>query len=184
MTRSVDSMLEALRNKKGEKPRLVHRLDRDTSGVLVVARTRLAAMKLAEACSRARCRKTYWALVRGVPRKHEDKISTWMVKEQTPDGDRMRRGQTRRGGSRSRGVLLPFGRKCRPNLGLAGDGAAHRPAPINCVCMPPTSDIPSSAIPNISRPTRTGIFRRKCKIVCTCMRVGSSSRIPTAASSM
>jgi 23S rRNA pseudouridine955/2504/2580 synthase len=49
VSRHVDGMLEALRNKKGEKPRLVHRLDRDTSGVLVVARTRLAAMKLAEA---------------------------------------------------------------------------------------------------------------------------------------
>ncbi|TGR93450.1 RluA family pseudouridine synthase, partial [bacterium M00.F.Ca.ET.191.01.1.1] len=46
VTRNVDDMLEAWRNQKGEKPRLVHRLDRDTSGVLVVARTRLAAMKL------------------------------------------------------------------------------------------------------------------------------------------
>ena len=43
VTRNVDDMLEAWRNKKGEKPRLVHRLDRDTSGVLVIARTRLAA---------------------------------------------------------------------------------------------------------------------------------------------
>jgi len=90
VTRSVDSMLEAFRNKKGEKPRLVHRLDRDTSGVLVVARTRLAAMKLAEAFRGRDAKKTYWALVKGVPRKREDKISTWMVKEQTRDGDRMR----------------------------------------------------------------------------------------------
>ncbi len=90
VTRSVDSMLEALRNKKGEKPRLVHRLDRDTSGALVVARTRLAAMKLAEAFRGRDAQKTYWALVKGVPKKREDKISTWMVKETTPDGDRMR----------------------------------------------------------------------------------------------
>jgi len=90
VTRSVDSMLEAWRNKKGEKPRLVHRLDRDTSGVLVVARTRLAAMKLAEAFRARETKKTYWALVKGVPRKREDKISSWLVKEQTPDGDRMR----------------------------------------------------------------------------------------------
>ena len=83
-------MLEAWRNSKGEKPRLVHRLDRDTSGVLVVARTRLAAMKLAEAFRGRDARKTYWALVRGVPKKREDKISTWLVKEQTPDGDRVR----------------------------------------------------------------------------------------------
>ena len=90
VTRHVDDMLEAFRSKKGEKPRLVHRLDRDTSGVLVVARTRLAAMKLAEAFRGRDAKKTYWALVKGVPKKREDKISTWMVKEQTIDGDRMR----------------------------------------------------------------------------------------------
>jgi 23S rRNA pseudouridine955/2504/2580 synthase len=90
VTRSVDSMLEAFRSKKGEKPRLVHRLDRDTSGALVVARTRLAAMKLAEAFRGRDAKKTYWALVKGVPPKREDKISTWLVKETTLDGDRMR----------------------------------------------------------------------------------------------
>ncbi|MFU0505640.1 RluA family pseudouridine synthase [Pseudaminobacter sp. NGMCC 1.201702] len=90
VTRHVDDMLEAWRNAKGEKPRLVHRLDRDTSGVLVVARTRLAAMKLAEAFRGRDAKKTYWALVKGVPKKREDKISTWLVKEATPDGDRMR----------------------------------------------------------------------------------------------
>jgi len=90
VSRHVDGMLEALRNKKGEKPRLVHRLDRDTSGVLVVARTRLAAMKLAEAFRARETKKTYWSLVKGVPKKREDKISTWLVKEPTPDGDRMR----------------------------------------------------------------------------------------------
>ncbi|BCH24860.1 pseudouridine synthase [Mesorhizobium sp. L-8-10] len=90
VTRSVDDMLEAWRNQKGEKPRLVHRLDRDTSGVLVIARTRHAAMKLGEAFRERETKKTYWALVKGVPRKREDKISTWLVKDQTPDGDRMR----------------------------------------------------------------------------------------------
>jgi len=91
VARHVDDMLEAFRSKKGEKPRLVHRLDRDTSGALVVARTRLAAMKLAEAFRGRDAKKTYWALVKGVPKKREDKISTWLIKEQTPlDGDRVR----------------------------------------------------------------------------------------------
>ena len=90
VVRHVDDMLEAWRNKKGEKPRLVHRLDRDTSGGLVIARTRPAAIKLAEALRTRETKKTYWALVKGVPRKREDKISTWLVKEQTADGDRMR----------------------------------------------------------------------------------------------
>jgi 23S rRNA pseudouridine955/2504/2580 synthase len=90
INRHVDDMLEAVRNRKGEKPRLVHRLDRDTSGALVVARTRGAATKLAEAFRGRDAQKTYWALVRGVPRKRSDKISSWLVREQTPDGDRMR----------------------------------------------------------------------------------------------
>jgi len=90
VNRHVDGMLEAWRNKKGEKPRLVHRLDRDTSGVLVVARTRLAAVKLTEAFRARETKKTYWTLVKGVPKKREDRISTWLAKEATPDGDRMR----------------------------------------------------------------------------------------------
>jgi 23S rRNA pseudouridine955/2504/2580 synthase len=90
VTRHIDGLLEAWTNQKGEKPRLVHRLDRDTSGVLVVARTRGAAQKLTAAFRERDTKKTYWALVKGVPRKHQDKISTWLVKEQTIDGDRMR----------------------------------------------------------------------------------------------
>lgn len=90
LNRHIDQMLEAWTSKKGEKPRLVHRLDRDTSGVLVVARTRGAAQKLTAAFRERDTKKTYWSLVKGVPRKREDKISTWLVKEQTEDGDRMR----------------------------------------------------------------------------------------------
>jgi 23S rRNA pseudouridine955/2504/2580 synthase len=90
VSRHVDGMLEAWRNKKGEKPRLVHRLDRDTSGVLVVARTRLAAVKLTEAFRHRETKKIYWALVKGVPKTREGRISTWLVREATPDGDRVR----------------------------------------------------------------------------------------------
>jgi 23S rRNA pseudouridine955/2504/2580 synthase len=90
INRHIDQMLEAWTSPKGEKPRLVHRLDRDTSGVLVVARTRGAAQKLTAAFRERDTKKTYWSLVMGVPKKREDKISTWLVKEQTLDGDRMR----------------------------------------------------------------------------------------------
>ncbi|MCR6499545.1 RluA family pseudouridine synthase [Shinella sp. CPCC 101442] len=90
INRHIDQMLEAWTSPKGEKPRLVHRLDRDTSGVLVIARTRGAAQKLTAAFRERDTKKTYWSLVMGVPKKREDKISTWLVKEQTPDGDRMR----------------------------------------------------------------------------------------------
>jgi len=90
LTRHVDAMLEALRDRKGQKPRLVHRLDRDTSGVLVIAKTRLAAQRLAESFRSRSTRKIYWALVRGVPKPKQGRISTWLAKEGTPDGDRMR----------------------------------------------------------------------------------------------
>ncbi len=90
VARHVDGMLEAWRNKRGEKPRLVHRLDRDTSGVLVVARTRQAAQRLTAAFRERDTEKVYWALVKGAPGKKEGRISTWLVKETTPDGDRMR----------------------------------------------------------------------------------------------
>jgi 23S rRNA pseudouridine955/2504/2580 synthase len=90
LVRHVDSMLEALRNEKGEKPRLVHRLDRDTSGVLVVARTRGAAEALAKSFRTRDTEKIYWAICRGVPAKQQGRISTWLVKEKTDDGDKMR----------------------------------------------------------------------------------------------
>jgi 23S rRNA pseudouridine955/2504/2580 synthase len=90
LTRHVDAMLEALRDRKGQKPRLVHRLDRDTSGVLVIAKTRLAAQKLTAAFRTRSTRKIYWALVMGVPKPRQGRVSTWLAKEGTPDGDRMR----------------------------------------------------------------------------------------------
>lgn len=90
ISRHVDSMLEALRNQKGEKPRLVHRLDRDTSGVLVVARTRGAAVALTKSFRERDTEKVYWAICRGVPTRPEGRISTWLVREATPDGDIMR----------------------------------------------------------------------------------------------
>ena len=64
---SVDSMLDALRFDGDERPRLVHRLDKDTSGVLAIARTRRAAAFLVGAFRESRVEKEYWALVSGVP---------------------------------------------------------------------------------------------------------------------
>ena len=64
--RHLDGMLPALAN-GGERPRLVHRLDRDTSGLLVVARTARAAARLTEAFRQHRVDKLYWALVIGRP---------------------------------------------------------------------------------------------------------------------
>lgn len=90
VNRHVDSMLESMRSQKGEKPRLVHRIDRDTSGVLVVARTRGAASELTGSFRHRDTEKTYWAICKGVPRKREGQISTHLLKERTPEGDKMR----------------------------------------------------------------------------------------------
>ncbi len=88
--RHVDGMLEALRGKDGVKPRLVHRLDKDTSGVLLVAKTRLAAAALAKTFRSRSARKIYWALVPGVPKPKQGRISTFLAKGGGPEGELMR----------------------------------------------------------------------------------------------
>lgn len=64
--RHIDGMLASLAP-KGERYRLVHRLDRDTSGLLVIAKTASSAAKLAKAFQRHDVQKLYWALVAGLP---------------------------------------------------------------------------------------------------------------------
>lgn len=65
--RHLDALLDALAE-GGDRPRLVHRLDRDTAGVMVLARNRRAAQALAEAFRTGAVEKTYWAVVLGRPR--------------------------------------------------------------------------------------------------------------------
>ena len=74
ITRHVDGMLEALREPGGDRPRLVHRLDRDTTGVLLIARTAGTAAKLAAAFRGRDMDKTYWAVVAGRPVPVEGQI--------------------------------------------------------------------------------------------------------------
>jgi 23S rRNA pseudouridine955/2504/2580 synthase len=79
-TRHVDVLSEALRFGYDEKPRLVHRLDKDTSGALVLARTPAMATKLTEAFRHRNTRKIYWALVAGVPVPYLGEIKYGLVK--------------------------------------------------------------------------------------------------------
>lgn len=79
-TKHVDGLSEALRFGYDEKPRLVHRLDKDTSGVLVLARTRAAAAGLTAAFRHRETRKIYWALVAGVPTPYLGEIKAGLVK--------------------------------------------------------------------------------------------------------
>ncbi len=86
-TRHVDGMLAALTDAKGQKPRLVHRLDKDTAGCLVVAKTRFAAAALAKNFRSRDTRKVYWALVAGVPRVKQGRVSTYLAKGEDDEGD-------------------------------------------------------------------------------------------------
>jgi 23S rRNA pseudouridine955/2504/2580 synthase len=102
MKRHIDGMLEALTGKNGERPVLVHRLDRDTSGALLVAKSRKAAAELGEIFRSRQAKKIYWALVEGVPKPAQGRISLFLAKgegmgdsrggreEARPDLERMR----------------------------------------------------------------------------------------------
>lgn len=78
--RHIDGMLDALRFEKDEKPRLVHRLDKDTSGVLLLGRTANAAAKLAKSFASRDAKKIYWALVYGKPKLLSGKIDAPLSK--------------------------------------------------------------------------------------------------------
>ncbi len=78
--RHVDGLAEALRFDRPDKPRLVHRLDRDTSGVMLLARTVRAAAGLARAFQARTTRKVYWAAVAGTPSPRAGTIRYGLVK--------------------------------------------------------------------------------------------------------
>ncbi len=90
-TRHIDGILAGMADRFGERPRLVHRLDRDTTGVLLVAKTRDAAAKLGRVFQTRSAAKTYWALVKGVPKPPQGKVEAALVKAGGPDGDRVRK---------------------------------------------------------------------------------------------
>jgi len=90
LTRHVDGMLEVMRDAKGQRPRLVHRLDRETSGCLLIAKTRFAASVLTGSFRHRSARKVYWALVAGVPKPKQGRISTYLAKEENEEESIMR----------------------------------------------------------------------------------------------
>ncbi|MDI1288257.1 MAG: RluA family pseudouridine synthase [Reyranella sp.] len=78
--RHIDGMLDALRFGFEDRPRLVHRLDKDTSGLLLIARTGQAAKRLAESFRQRETEKLYWAVVVGVPPQKEGAIDLPLAK--------------------------------------------------------------------------------------------------------
>jgi 23S rRNA pseudouridine955/2504/2580 synthase len=91
-TRHIDGMLGALQGqgKDAQRPRLVHRLDKDTAGCLLIAKTRFAAAALAKTFRSRAARKFYWALVAGVPKPPQGRISTYLAKQEVEEDSFMR----------------------------------------------------------------------------------------------
>jgi 23S rRNA pseudouridine955/2504/2580 synthase len=85
----LDGMLDALRFGSAERPRLTHRLDKDTSGVLVLARTREAARALTAAFRGRAARKVYLAVTVGSPKPRRGRISLALAKGGGPGAERM-----------------------------------------------------------------------------------------------
>ena len=78
--RHIDGMLEVFKNKEGVVPRLVHRLDKDTSGILLLARSAKAARELGFSFKKKEVRKIYWAVVSPTPEAYEGTIKAPIVK--------------------------------------------------------------------------------------------------------
>ena len=87
-TRHVDGLLDAFAA-EGPRPRLVHRLDKDTSGVLLIARTPGSAAFFSKRFSGRSARKVYWALVVGVPSVEDGLIELPIAKQPGTGGEKM-----------------------------------------------------------------------------------------------
>jgi 23S rRNA pseudouridine955/2504/2580 synthase len=85
----VDGLLDALMFERDDRPRLVHRLDKDTSGALLLARTSKAAAQFAKSFASRTARKVYWALVVGVPSIEDGMIELPLAKQPGTGGEKM-----------------------------------------------------------------------------------------------
>ena len=93
-SRHLDGLLGGMADRfGGERPRLVHRLDRDTSGILVVAKDRQTAARLGHLFQTRSVQKIYWAVTRGVPKPMQGKVEAPLVKAAGPEGDRVRKAR-------------------------------------------------------------------------------------------
>ena len=87
LSRHLDLLSAAMVAGSESRPRLVHRLDIETSGVMLLSRSRLGASRLAEQFRTGRVRKTYWALVTGLPQLEQGTIRFGLAKAKSQVGD-------------------------------------------------------------------------------------------------
>lgn len=88
-TKHVDGLLDAFVEGNAPRPRLVHRLDKDTSGVLLIARTPGSAASYSKRFASRSARKVYWALVVGNPQLSEGVIDAPLAKQPGTGGEKM-----------------------------------------------------------------------------------------------
>ncbi|MDQ2878900.1 MAG: RluA family pseudouridine synthase [Pseudomonadota bacterium] len=98
----VDGLLDGLQFDGESRPKLVHRLDKDTSGALLIARTTRAAAFFAKAFSSRSAKKVYWALVVGVPSIEDGMIELPIAKQPGSGGEKMHVDETEGAPARTR----------------------------------------------------------------------------------
>ena len=97
-TRHLDDMLDGLKFKAASRPRLVHRLDKDTSGVLILARDRLAAAHMQNELKGRKTHKVYWALMSGVPRPLDGEVENRIEKSGPKGAEMMNEAEDKKDG--------------------------------------------------------------------------------------
>ncbi len=89
VTKHIDGVLDALKRGAKDRPRLVHRLDKDTAGVLLLGRSAKAAAELTAAFRHRETEKLYWAVVVGQPEVSDGSIEGAVAKVAGAKGERM-----------------------------------------------------------------------------------------------
>ena len=95
--RHIDGLLGLLPRKTEHRPKLVHRLDKETSGVLVIARHPASAARMGELFRGRTLDKIYWAVTVRVPNPREGQVRCWMARGEGPDEDKERMYRARQG---------------------------------------------------------------------------------------
>ena len=124
----VDRLLSAW-GEGTERPRLVHRLDRDTSGVLILGKTPAAAARLSGAFAKRRAEKTYWAIVAGNPKPAEGVIELPLVKKGVGDRELVVPADPKEFGADPAETEYVTISPRRPSRRLDGAAALHRAHP-------------------------------------------------------
>ena len=171
----LDGLLMGLGVELGERPLLVHRLDRDTSGVIVVAKRRAVASALGKLFATRAVKKTYWASDQGVPKPAQGRIEVALIKAKGPDGDRMRASQEGEEDDEQRAVTHYAVHRQGAAGGCLGVAEAGDRTP-----APAARPYGAYRHPDPGRQQvwwRPRSCPRALPTGCTCMRAASSSRI-------